>query len=73
MSNDTKWGDTNNPEAHDSQKFRYLVHAFNPFAGASMGLINANMLYQNSKMVKTIELTLLMVTKPSIYMNNQSE
>ncbi|MCS7091740.1 MAG: hypothetical protein NZM26_00085 [Patescibacteria group bacterium] len=32
------WGEVSDPEKHDPKKFRYLVHAFNPFATASQPL-----------------------------------
>lgn len=35
------WGDTTDPKKHNPNKFRYLVHGFNPFAKSSMGLAGA--------------------------------
>jgi len=32
------WGEITDPKEHDPKKFRYLVHAFNPFATASQPL-----------------------------------
>ncbi len=32
------WGEVTDPKEHDPKKFRYLVHAFNPFATASQPL-----------------------------------
>lgn len=32
------WGEVSDPKEHDPKKFRYLVHAFNPFARASQPL-----------------------------------
>jgi hypothetical protein len=32
------WGEVSDPKEHDPKKFRYLVHAFNPFATASQPL-----------------------------------
>ncbi|MCX7928764.1 MAG: hypothetical protein N2558_03730 [Patescibacteria group bacterium] len=32
------WGEVSDPKKHDPKKFRYLVHAFNPFATASQQL-----------------------------------
>lgn len=33
------WGGVSDPKEHDPKKFRYLVHAFNPFATASQPLV----------------------------------
>lgn len=33
------WGEVTDPKEHDPEKFRYLVHAFNPLANASQPLI----------------------------------
>ncbi len=33
------WGEVTDPKEHDPKKFRYLVHAFNPFATASQPLV----------------------------------
>ncbi len=33
------WGETSDPKEHDPKKFRYLVHALNPFATALQPLV----------------------------------
>lgn len=33
------WGETTDPKEHDPEKFRYLVHAFKPFARASQPIV----------------------------------
>lgn len=35
------WGGVTDPSRHDEKGFRYLVHAFNPFAKSSMGMLGA--------------------------------
>lgn len=38
------WGNVTDPRTHDPAKFRYLVHAINPFATSSMGMVGAMMM-----------------------------
>ena len=40
MEQKQTWGGGTNPSQHDEKKFRYLIHAFNPLAKSSMGLLN---------------------------------
>ena len=35
------WGEVTDPKQHDPSKFRYLVHAINPMATTSMGMVGA--------------------------------
>lgn len=35
------WGDVSDPRQHDPSKFRYLIHAINPMATSSMGMVGA--------------------------------
>ena len=35
------WGEVTDPKQHDPSKFRYLVHAINPMATATMGFVGA--------------------------------
>ena len=41
MLQKTAWGGVSDPYSHGEEGFRYLIHAFNPFASSSMGMINA--------------------------------
>ena len=34
------WGETTDPRRHNPEKFRYLVHAFNPASAINMMQIN---------------------------------
>lgn len=49
MSNISIWGSVDDPAKHSEDKFRYLIHAFNPFASSSMGLINARLALAKQK------------------------
>lgn len=47
ISNFEPWGGVTNPREHNPEKFRYLIHAINPMATVTMGLIGAVTLMDN--------------------------
>lgn len=49
------WGEVTDPRTHDPAKFRYLVHAINPFATSSMGMVGAMMLKDEPSSIRKDE------------------